>query len=148
VGPDQHEATLSRRFRPNSEVERMSFCTVVNCMDGRVQLPVFTYLQKRFDARFVDTVTEAGPVQYLSARPDSNAARSMFRRIDVSIETHGSTRIAVAAHHDCAGNPVADAAQKRQLAAAASTLARRYPRCEVIGLWVDADWAIEEIPAG
>lgn len=123
----------------------MSFCTVINCMDGRVQLPVFTYLQKRFDARYVDTITEAGPVQYLSARPDSNAARSMFRRVDVSLEKHGSTCMAIAAHHDCAANAVGEAEQKRQLSAAVRTLRRRYPRCMVIALWLGADWKVEEL---
>ncbi|MHC5086790.1 MAG: carbonic anhydrase, partial [Planctomycetota bacterium] len=26
----------------------MSFCTAINCMDGRVQLPVIPFLQNRF----------------------------------------------------------------------------------------------------
>ena len=124
----------------------MSFCTAINCMDGRAQLPVFTYLQKRFDARYVDTITDAGPVQYLSGSPLPNAARSVFRRVDGSLEAHGSTKIAVAAHHDCAGNPVADDEQKRQLEAAVSALAKRYPQCEVVGLWLDKDWAVTEAP--
>jgi hypothetical protein len=133
---------------PESVLTVMSFCTAINCMDGRVQLPVFTYLQKRFAVRYVDMITEAGPVQYLSARPDSNAARSTFRRVDVSVEKHGSTRIAVVAHHDCGGNPVAEAEQRRQLVAAVEALAGRYPRCEVIALWVGTDWGVEELPAG
>ena len=36
------------------------FCTVINYIDGRVQLPVIRYLQKRFDAEYVDSITEAG----------------------------------------------------------------------------------------
>ena len=39
----------------------MSFCTVVNCMDGRVQLPVIRYLQERFEVPYVDSITEVGP---------------------------------------------------------------------------------------
>ncbi|MHA1252503.1 MAG: carbonic anhydrase, partial [Candidatus Helarchaeota archaeon] len=27
----------------------MKFCTVINCMDGRVQIPVINYLRKRFN---------------------------------------------------------------------------------------------------
>jgi len=39
----------------------MSFYTAINCMDGRVQLPVITYLQKRFGVEHVDSITAAGP---------------------------------------------------------------------------------------
>ena len=48
----------------------MSFCTVISCIDGRVQLPVITYLQNRFGVKFVDNVTEAGPVGVLSVFPE------------------------------------------------------------------------------
>ena len=44
----------------------MSFCTVVNCMDGRVQLPVIRYLQDRIEVLYVDSVTEPGPVRSLA----------------------------------------------------------------------------------
>ena len=33
----------------------MKFCTAVTCMDGRIQLPVIAYLQKRFNAEYVDS---------------------------------------------------------------------------------------------
>ena len=52
----------------------MNFCTVINCMYGRVQLPVNKYLQKRFNVEFVDTITEAGPVFIISDKWGSNAA--------------------------------------------------------------------------
>jgi len=123
----------------------MSFCTVVNCMDGRVQLPVFTHLQKRFGVSYVDTVTDAGPVRFLASSPESNAARSMHRRIKVSIDEHGSRKIAVVAHHDCAGNPVARQTQIEQLRSAVDSLSRRYGDCEVVGLWVDGDWVVTEV---
>lgn len=126
----------------------MSFCTVINCMDGRVQLPVFTYLQKRFDASYVDTVTEAGPVRLLATSPETNAARSMHRRLQVSIDSHGSRQIAVVAHADCAGNPGSEAEQARQLRNAVEILEARYPGCEVIGLWVDEQFAVREVGKG
>jgi len=34
----------------------MSYCTVINCMDGRVQLPVIKYLKERFDVDYVDSI--------------------------------------------------------------------------------------------
>lgn len=39
----------------------MSFCTVINCIDGRVQMPVNQYMQQRFKVKYVDTITEPGP---------------------------------------------------------------------------------------
>jgi carbonic anhydrase len=122
----------------------MSFCTVINCMDGRVQLPVFTHLQKRFGVRYVDTVTDAGPVRLLASSPETNAARSMFRRVDTSVESHGSSQLAVVAHADCAGNPVEKARQLEQLRTAVAAVAQRYPACEVIGLWVDEGGVVSE----
>jgi hypothetical protein len=37
----------------------MSFCTAINCMDGRVQLPTITFLKKHFGIEHVDCITEA-----------------------------------------------------------------------------------------
>ncbi|MGI9568583.1 MAG: carbonic anhydrase, partial [Desulfobulbia bacterium] len=34
----------------------MRFCSVISCMDGRVQLPVIRYLQKRFNVDYVDSI--------------------------------------------------------------------------------------------
>ena len=39
----------------------MTFFTVINCMDGRVQLPVINYLKQKFNVEFIDTITEVGP---------------------------------------------------------------------------------------
>ena len=43
-----------------------TFFTAINCMDGRVQLPVIKYVQEKFDILFVDMITEPGPILYLS----------------------------------------------------------------------------------
>ena len=39
----------------------MSFYTTINCMDGRVQLPVISYLMERFGVQYVDAITGPGP---------------------------------------------------------------------------------------
>ena len=41
----------------------MIFFTTIKCKDGRVQLPVISYLQKRFNVQYVDSITEPGPNQ-------------------------------------------------------------------------------------
>jgi hypothetical protein len=113
-------------------------------MDGRVQMPVINHLQNRYGVDYVDVVTEAGPVGLLSQRPESRDARSVFRRVDVSIEAHSSKQIAIVAHYDCAGNPVPDSEQKQQIYSCLEILAKRYPQMELLGLWLDQDWRIHE----
>ncbi|GAB4379897.1 MAG: hypothetical protein Kow0042_29680 [Calditrichia bacterium] len=49
----------------------MRFCTAINCLDGRVQLPVIQHLKKRFKVDFVDVITEPGPNLILSEQKNS-----------------------------------------------------------------------------
>ncbi len=123
----------------------MSFYTAINCMDGRVQLPVINYLKDRFKADHIDSITEAGPVLHLAEKTDSQQTKSILQRIEISINNHKSTGIAVIAHYDCAGNPVDDQTQISQLQPAISFLASYYPNIEIIGLWVDSTGSVKEI---
>jgi len=123
----------------------MSFCTVINCMDGRVQVQVNAFMKKRFGVEYVDTITEAGPVQLLDDDSDTEAVLSVLRRVDVSVNVHESKGLAVAAHHDCAGNPVSEETQKEQLNQWIQFLVKQYPDLPVIGIWIDRDWKVHEI---
>ena len=123
----------------------MSFCTAVNCMDGRVQGPIISYLSKRFDGAYVDDITEAGPVNVLASDPESNRSKAIYRKIGVSVNAHGSRVIAVVAHHDCAGNTKPQEEQLEDLRVSVEVLRRRYPDLLVIPLWVGEDWQVEEV---
>ncbi len=123
----------------------MSFCTAINCMDGRVQLPVIRYLQDRFNAENVDSITEPGPNLILAKRTDEDLIQSIRRRIDISVEKHSSVGMALAGHHDCAGNPATEKEQMQHLIAGIEFLRRQYPNIPVIGLWVDEKWQVHEI---
>ena len=123
----------------------MSFFTAINCMDGRVQKPVIEYLTGRFGVDFIDTITEPGPVRILAEQMDPDLLRSIFRRVDVSIEKHASRGIAVVAHHDCAGNPYPASVQRDQLDKAVACVKSRYPEMPVIALWVDDSWSVSEV---
>ena len=122
----------------------MLFVTTVNCMDGRVQLPVINYLRERYDVPYVDSVTEAGPVRFMAEDGESSEKASILRRVGVSVNTHGSEVVAVAAHVDCAGNHVDDATQRVQLEKSVRLIADNYPNTKVLGLWLDADWSVSE----
>lgn len=114
-------------------------------MDGRVQLPVIHFLQKRFDAEYVDAVTEPGPNRILAERADKNTVESILHRVGISVHKHGSVGIAVVGHYDCAGNPAGKDEQDSQTHTAVAFLKERYPNVEIIALWVDEDWNVSEI---
>ena len=146
----------SLRQRPNGEVSNMSdskpsdngaptFCTVVNCIDGRAQLPVIQYLVRQFHVEYVDIVSDTGPAGVLAHDPDSERAGSMYRRIDVSIEAHKSRGLAIAAHHDCWANPRSFAGQIEDLRRSAANLRLRYSHFPVLALWVGRDWTVKQV---
>jgi carbonic anhydrase len=114
-------------------------------MDGRVQLPVIRYLQKRFSADAVDTITEAGPILILSDHKNDTAIEAIFDRLKISIENHHSVGIAVVGHHDCAGNPAPPDEQTEQIQKAMELIHQRYENIEIIGLWVDQNWKVHEV---
>lgn len=123
----------------------MTFCTTVNCMDGRVQLPVIQFLQQRFEAEYVDSVTEPGPIKAMAADQDGAMVASIRERVDISIHKHGSTALAIVAHYDCAGNPLSKGDQLSQLDKALAYARRTWPQVTVIGLWVDEQWQVSEV---
>jgi len=114
-------------------------------MDGRVQLPVNSFLKEHFKADYVDTVTEAGPNSILAERYSSTLVESIIDRVRISVEQHGSVGLAVTGHHDCAGNPAVDNAQIEQIKKAARYLKDWFPEVEIIGLWVDEEFTVHEV---
>ncbi len=123
----------------------MRFCTAINCMDGRVQLPVIEYLQKRFGAEYVDSITEPGPILILAEESNSNLVESIFNRIRISVDRHNSVGIAVVGHHDCAANPATKDQQVKQIADAIRLIKHRYSDIEIIGLWGGENWEVTEL---
>ncbi len=123
----------------------MQFCTVINCMDGRVQIPVITFLQHRFKAEFVDSITEPGPIRILAEQEDLDRIQAILDRLKISIQGHGSQCVAVVGHDDCAGNPAGRAEQMEQIERSLQFLRSRFEGIEMIGLWVDESWKVHEV---
>ena len=123
----------------------MAFCTAINCMDGRVQLPVINYLMERFGVEYVDSITEPGPVKVLAEQTDRQMLDSIFKRVAISVKKHGSQTIVICAHADCAGNPVDDETQKDQLRKAIELLEEKYSDTEILALWLDSNWDVYEL---
>jgi len=123
----------------------MNFCTVINCMDGRTQLPVITYLQKRFNAKYVDSITEPGPNLILSKQSDSYLVESILTRLKISVEKHNSVGVAVVGHYDCAKNPTSEEVQYQHTQDSVNFIRKKYNQLEIIGLWVDENWKVNEV---
>jgi hypothetical protein len=114
-------------------------------MDGRVQLPAIGYLQKRFNADYVDSITEAGPNLILSEEKNIIAIKAIFSRLKISVEHHHSVGIAIVGHHDCAGNPASREHQLKHIKKAMKVIHQRYENIEIIGLWIDRAWQVHEV---
>jgi len=123
----------------------MRFCTAINCIDGRAQLPVINYLQIRFDVEFVDTITEPGPNLILGEQTNGVLVQSILDRLKISVEKHHSVGIAIVGHQDCAGNPASEEKQLQHIKNAMSFLGQHYDNVEIIGLWVDDAWNVNEL---
>ncbi|HLD44134.1 MAG TPA: carbonic anhydrase, partial [bacterium] len=107
--------------------KNQKFCTTINCMDGRTQEPVIAFLKKHFNATYVDSITEPGPVAILTGPRDTPVFANILKRLDISVYHHKSVGLAIVAHHDCAGNPVTKEQQLKQLAESVKTLQNLYP---------------------
>ena len=114
-------------------------------MDGRTQLPVIQYLQRRFNVVYVDMITEAGPNRILAESKPPERVKAIRKRTAISVTAHGSAVIAVVGHVDCAGNPVSDEEQWAHLKQAVIRIRQWYPELTVLALWVDDQWRVREI---
>ena len=116
--------------------------TCLNCMDGRVQLPVLHWIKENYQVDFVDVITEAGMDGVLSNQED---VREVLRSIAISVDINKSTRIFAVGHYDCRGNPVEETVHRQEIKSAVKRLKGHWPDLEIIGLWVNKTWNVERV---
>lgn len=121
----------------------MEFGTSIHCMDGRIQESLHKFIKEKYNIRYVDTITEAGPCKILPQNSDQFLIESLKDRIAISLNQHGSKIIFISGHHDCAGNPVAKDVQLSQIAESAAALRAMYPGVRIVELYVDENWAVQ-----
>ena|SRR3989338_3709002 len=114
--------------------------TCLNCMDGRVQLPVLHWVKENYSVDFVDVITEAGMDSVLSGQED---IREILRSIAISVNVNKSARLFVVGHYDCRGNPVEENVHRQQIRNATKRLKGHWPNHEIVGLWVNKAWQVE-----
>jgi microsomal dipeptidase-like Zn-dependent dipeptidase len=123
----------------------MIFCTSIHCMDGRIQESTIKYLKEKYPVDCVDVITDPGPCKILAEQQDKPVMDNILKRIDISVQKHGSKLIFVSGHYDCAGNPVDKKEQVDQVRKSIDFLKSRYPDTEIKGLWIDDYWRVVEL---
>jgi len=103
------------------------------------------YKKKVETAMNAVTFAEAGEHETAGNLVDIAILESIRKRMNISVNLHGSKVVAVVAHHDCAGNPVEKEKQIGQLDASLKTLKSWGFAVEYIKLWVDRNWQVQLI---
>ncbi|MCH8085795.1 MAG: hypothetical protein IIC15_05145 [Thaumarchaeota archaeon] len=118
------------------------FATSISCMDGRIQIPVNTWIKKNYLVDFVDTITAPGVEKKISESTNVEQIKSM---IEISIYKHKSSVIVISGHHDCAGNPVSKEEQVSQISKGIQNIKSWNYDAQVIGIWINDNWEVEKV---
>ncbi len=118
------------------------FATAINCMDGRVQLPVINWMRENLSVDYVDMITEPGPDRLLAE--GGAGVDSVKARVLISVNKHGSDTILMVSHDDCAGNPVSPAEHAEHLGRSINLIRSwKLPVKRVLGAWIGQDWKVQ-----
>ena len=118
---------------------RGKFGTAINCMDGRVQIPMTTWMKDRFGLDYVDMITEAGPDKIVSEGEPAHV-KLVRNKTELSIEKHGSEVVVIMGHDDCGGNPVPKERHFEQIKAAMQVIKSWNLPVSIYGVWLETDW--------
>ncbi len=122
------------------------FATVINCMDGRTQLPVLSWIIENYDIDYPDMITEAGPIKILAEGKQTEIIEAIKYRMDISINKHHSKYIFIVGHYDCAGNPVKKSIQLQQIRQAIKRIETwNYDVEAIVGLWIGRNWQVQRL---
>ncbi len=113
-----------------------SCACALNCMDGRVQDVVRDGTKKECAAGVVDVITQAGMVKVLADNKDNVLIENIKCELLISVKKHGTKNVSIAAHEDCAGNPVSKEGQIKHLKQAKKTIESFGLGVKIILFWV------------
>lgn len=119
-----------------------TFATAIGCIDGRTTSATTDWLKQFLHVDYVDLITEAGPDKFL-LHAEPGLIQAVRRKVLVSLTAHRSPVIAIAAHDDCAGNPVSESEHKAQIEECVNLIASWNLGVRVLGLWVNNSWQVE-----
>jgi len=113
------------------------FATAINCIDGRVQLPVIEFIRNNYHIDYVDMITTPGPDKLISEYKDTHEIKSIKEKVSISCKKHESKLIFLAGHYDCAANPGSKERHLQQIRKAIQTINGWKTNLKIYGLWVD-----------
>jgi hypothetical protein len=125
-------------------MKKGKFTTALNCMDGRVQIPVIEFLKKKFKVDYVDMITEPG-IDKILAEGNKELISWIKEKIKISVKKHNSKVIAIVGHTDCAGNPVEKEKHIEQIKKGMKIIKLMRLNVKIIGLWVNENWQVEVV---
>ncbi len=119
-------------------MNQYKFGAIVNCIDGRAQLPASDWVRFHGGVDYVDTITEPGIVKSLSSG-NRRVIEYVREKLEVSVNLHQTEIVAVIGHFDCAANPVEFEAHKKQIEKSAELITGWKFPLRVAGLYVN-EW--------
>ena len=114
-------------------------------MDGRVQIPVIEWMKKTYGSDYVDVITEPGPDKLMVEERFGVAEVLIKKKVEISIQKHGSKVVAICGHYDCAGNPADMDRHIEQIKESVEIVKSWSLNVEVIGLWIDESWEVHKV---
>jgi len=120
------------------------FGTAINCIDGRAQAPVSDWIKENHSVDYVDVITEPGSDKVL-LEVDYDKIEHIKSKLLISIKAHNSSLIVIAGHYDCAGNPVSKEEHLTQIKKSINIIKSWNFPVEVLGVWVNDQWKIEQV---
>jgi len=121
----------------------MTFATCLNCIDGRVQLPVINWITRNYNVEYVDMITKPGMDGFLAS--EESDISEVIEKIRITIHVHNSQNIFIVGHYDCAGNPVDQITHKKQIKKSVNRIKAVFRDLNVTGLWVSENFSVELI---
>ncbi|WP_431061856.1 carbonic anhydrase [Methanobacterium sp.] len=121
----------------------MTFATCLNCMDGRVQLPVIKWIMENYNIKYVDMITEPGMNGFLADK--SSNIQNIIKKVQITVDIHDSENVFIVGHYDCVGNPVNDLTHEKHIYAAVNRIKSLFPDLNIVGLWVSEDFEVSNV---
>ena len=110
-----------------------SFATSLSCIDGRVQLPMISWIKDRYSVDFVDTITAPGIDKVIF----DDDVESIKKSLMISISNHKSSHVVISGHFGCAGNPVSDEDHFIHIKKSVEIINSWNLDADVVGVWLD-----------
>lgn len=113
--------------------------TLVNCIDGTVQLSAIDFAKKIWNVKWVDVITDVAPERILSEAKDREEVHHIHDNIEASLCNQRTKRLAIVSHSGCDVNKVSDDRKIEMLRRAVDHLRSKYADADVMGIWVDGE---------